>query len=118
MNYRELIEWAGGCWHEPKSQGVALGEIRFGGTPICKHCGVWMEWLNTPMPSGQIDPTTWEGYGWLSERMTEMGVWETFIFWVTDKHYWNLSAYDAWRIFEQLPPADRVSLIEEWRQTL
>lgn len=66
---KKLYEILGlGCWHEVRPIGMA-SQTHFGGTPKCKHCGKWMDWLNTPMPNGQTDLTTWPGFGILFPAM-------------------------------------------------
>ncbi len=134
MNYRELIEWAGGCWHEWKKIKSSCEWDEFSGCNthiyVCPKCGeetenVTIFDINGIVPLYTQNPVEWEGYGWLSERMTEMGVWNKFFLHLTDipfkETYHNTPEHYAVQhvtSWEQLSPADRVSLIDEWRKTL
>lgn len=106
----ELIEWAGGCFCEFTDTKTYYEACKY---QKCLKCGV----NQRPIDHAHIDLTTWAGYGWLSERMTEMGVWESFCSWLTSWHYPGGSS-TAFICFNQLPTSDRVALIDEWRQTL
>ena len=113
-----LANYYGVCWHEVKPTSKGHSSTIFGENPVCKHCGCWMDWLNTPAKSNQPNFTTPNGWQLIADKIKEHGEWTRFYGWLVCRNGNEaIGIADNWLYgadFHELKPSEKVALVAEW----
>lgn len=100
----------GGCWHENMPEMIAPDSHQ-----ICKKCGKAFAGSTVRNPNLY----TWQGFGWLWEKLFETDLWEKFFEWYEEDGWDRVwSADDDFRIKpnELIDPATFATRVREFME--